>query len=217
MPALTRVLPLCLVLAACSSGHDAEAPAERAVREAMQGAEQPPAPSTSTSRDSAGDAPVVIGSCGRPVIDGNGVGAIRIGMAADSVKARCPVVRDTVERRSEGQQERILVVAFGSDTVNVEVDSEKVWRIEIARPGLRTADWLGVGTPLSTLLSLEGGVHGLTGEGNLFLVAQARCGLSFELSEPRSPSGDWPKERLRTLPKSTAVKRVLVIGCRDWG
>ncbi len=216
VPALMRILALCLVFIACSGEHAAEAPAEQAVREAMQGAEQPVA-STPTVQDPAGDASLVVGSCGRPVIDGDGVGSIRIGMAADTVKAHCPIVRDTTELRSEGQQERVLVVAFGSDTVNVEVDSEKVWRIEITRPGLRTADWLGVGTPLNTLLSLNGGVHGLTGEGNLFLVAQARCGLSFELSEPRSPSGDWPEARLRTLPKSTVVKRVLVIGCRGWG
>ena len=136
-------------------------------------------------------------------------------MAADSVKAHCSVVRDTVELRSEGQQERILVVAFGGDTANLEINKGKVWRIEITEPGLRTADWLGVGTPLPTLLALDGGVQGLTGEGNLFLIAEARCGLSFELSAPRSPSGDWPKARLRQLPKSTVVKRVLVIGCRS--
>jgi len=216
MPALRRALLLCAALAGCSGERAAEAPAEQAVREAMQGAEQPAPAATATPADSD-VASVVVGSCGRPVIDGDGVGGIRIGMAVDTVKAHCPLVRDTVELRSEGQEERILVAAFGSDTVNVEVDSERVWRIEITRPGLRTADWLGVGTPLSTLLSLKGGVHGLTGEGNLFLVAQARCGLSFELSEPRSPSGDWPEERLRTLPKSTIVKRVLVIGCRGWG
>jgi hypothetical protein len=92
-----------------------------------------------------------------------------------------------------------------------------VWRIEITDPGLRTADWLGVGTPLPTLLALKGGKQGLTGEGSLFLITEARCGLSFELSEPRSPSGSWPMERLQTLPRSTVVKRVLVIGCRDWG
>jgi hypothetical protein len=216
MRTLSCALALSVALVACSSEHAAEAPAEQAVREAMQGAEQQLAPATSAAHEPADNASLVVGSCGRPVVDGDGVGAIRIGMDVDTVKARCPIVRDTVELRSEGQPERILVVAFGSDTANVEIDSAKVWRIEIISPGLRTADWLGVGTPLATLLSLEGGVQGLTGEGNLFLVSQARCGLSFELSEPRSPSGNWPAERLRELPKSTAVKRVLVIGCRGW-
>lgn len=224
VPSLFRVelaLALCVVsLVGCAGEGTSEAPAERAVREAVreaaQGSDEPNAPapeSASPAREPSGASE----SCGRPVVSGDGVGGIRLGMPADTVKSRCNVVRDTMELRSEGQQERILVAVFGNDTAIVEVDSAKVWRIEITDPGLRTADWLGVGTPLSTLLALDGGKQGLTGEGNLFLITEARCGLSFELSEPRSPSGDWPIERLRALPKSTVVKRVLVIGCRDWG
>jgi len=209
-----KVLPvLCAFLAACSSGPSGEAPAEQAVREAVQESSQDSALAGAPSSSGAAPAQPVAASCGRPVVDGDGIGAIRIGMAADSVKALCAVVRDTVELRSEGQSERILVVAFGGDTATVEVNDGRVWRIEITSRGLRTADWLGVGTPLSTLLSRKGGVQGLTGEGNLFLITEASCGVSFELSEPRSPSGDWPAERLRTLPKTTVVTRVLVVGC----
>jgi hypothetical protein len=217
MPAMRWLLPLVVTLAGCSGQSSREAPAEQVLREAVQGAEQ----GTDTgarATDSASAAVSVArpaGSCGRPIVDGEGVGNIRIGMAADTVKARCVVVRDTVERRAEGQLERILVVPFEQDTAVVEVNDGRVWRIEITEPGLRTSIWLGVGTPLSTLLALNGGVQGLVGEGNLFLVSQALCGLSFELSEPRSPSGSWNAARLRTLPKSTVVKRVLVIGCRD--
>jgi hypothetical protein len=211
------MLALVVTLAGCSGQSSREAPAEQVLREAVQGAEQ----GTDTgarATDSASAAVSVerpAGSCGRPIVDGEGVGNIRIGMAADTVKARCVVVRDTVERRAEGQLERILVVPFEQDPAVVEVNDGRVWRIEITEPGLRTSNWLGVGTPLSTLLALNGGVQGLVGEGNLFLVSQALCGLSFELSEPRSPSGSWNAARLRTLPKSTVVKRVLVIGCRD--
>lgn len=213
MHALKVVPVLSALLVACSSGPSGEAPAEQAVREAVQESVQDSAQGGAPSSPGASPAQHVAASCGRPVIDGDGIGTIRIGMAADSVKALCVVVRDTVERRSEGQSERILVVAFGSDTAAVEVNDGRVWRIEITDPGLRTADWIGVGTPLSTLLSRKGGVQGLTGEGNLFVITEASCGLSFELSEPRSPSGDWPAERLRTLPKTTAVARVLVVGC----
>jgi hypothetical protein len=187
------------------------------LREAVQGAEQNadtaarPTESAASTASSAQPA----GGCGRPVIDGDGVGSIRIGMSADSLKAKCAVARDTVERRTEGQLERILVVPFEEDTALVEVNQGRVWRIEITEPGFRTPTWLGVGTPISALLALSGGVQGLVGEGNLFLVSQALCGLSFELSEPQSPSGNWDAARLRTLPKSTVVKRVLVIGCRD--
>ena len=205
-----------MMLLACSGEQSREAPAEQVVREAVQGAEQR-AGAAAEAQDSvsASAAPRPADTCGRPVVDGNGVGAIRIGMAVDSVKAHCVVARDTVERRSEGQLERILVVAFEDDTAIVEVNEGRVWRIEITNPGLRTANWLGVGTPVSELLGLKGGVQGLIGEGNLFVITEALCGLSFELSEPGSPAGDWPAERLRTLPTSTVVKRVLVIGCRS--
>jgi len=223
MPAMRWALAFCVVLVGCSGQASREAPAEQVVREAVQGAEQ----ETDTAIPRSGAAPATdsapstsaaaqpAGSCGRPVVNGDGVGTIRIGMPADTVKARCVVARDTVERRTEGQLERILVVPFENDTAVVEVNDGRVWRIEITGSGLRTSNWLGVGTPLSALLALKGGAQGLVGEGNLFLVAEALCGLSFELSEPRSPSGSWNAARLRTLPKSTVVKRVLVIGCRD--
>ena len=210
-------LALCVALVGCSGQASREAPAEQVLREAVQGAEQG-ADTGARVTDSASAAASVArpaGSCGRPIVDGDGVGNIRIGMSADTVKAHCVVVRDTVERRTEGQLERLLVVPFEQDTAVVEVNEGRVWRIEITEPGLRTSNWLGVGTPLSALLALNGGVQGLVGEGNLFLVSQALCGLSFELSEPRSPSGAWDAARLRTLPKSTVVNRVLVIGCRD--
>jgi hypothetical protein len=183
------------------------------LREAVQGASQ----GADSARDSA-SAPAVapqVASCGRPVMDGDGVGDIRIGMPVDSVKARCTVLRDTVERRAEGQLEHVLVAPFEGDSALIELSDGRVWRIEVTSPGIRTSNWLGVGTPLSTLLSLGGGVQGLTGEGSLFLISQALCGLSFELSEPGSPAGTWNVARLRTLPRSTVVKRVLVIGCRS--
>ena len=217
MRSLRTALLTCAAIVACTSERAPEAPAEQAVREAMQdagnSASQPTVQAPQTMPPAT--APPHAGSCGRPIIDGDGLGGIRIGMTADTVKAHCTVVRDTMELRTEGQLERILVVAFDDDTANVEISDGRVWRIEITDSGLRTADWLGVGTPLATLLAVKGGKQGLTGEGNLFLLTEARCGLSFELSEPRSPMGDWPIERLRTLPPSTVVKRVLVIGCRN--
>jgi len=209
MQHVRRAVALCLVLAACSGGQTQEAPAEQAVREAVQQAVRSAPPPAAP-----GVAPGTPGPCGAPIIDGDGLGAIRIGMDADSVKAHCTVARDTVEVRSEGQAERILVVALGGDTASVEIDSGRVWRIGIRTPKLRTADSLGVGTRLSTLLALKGGVQGLVGEGHMFLIAEARCGLSFELSAPAAP-GDWQRARMRSLPATTAVTRVLVIGCPE--
>jgi len=198
----------CLALAACSGEHAAEAPAEQAVREAMQQEVRNAAPPESLS---GGVEPAP--ACGTPVMDGNGIGAVRIGMEVDSLKAHCVVTRDSVEQVNEGQSERILVVAFGSDSATVEVDSTRVWRVEVRRPGLRTSDSLGVGTSLARLLALPGGVQGITGEGGLFLLAEARCGLSFQLSAPANATGDWQRPRLHSLPEGTHVTRVLVVGC----
>lgn len=210
---MRRALLLCAALIGCSDQPSREAPAEQVLREAVQGA----ANGVDTAARVADSAPVARAttSCGRPVMDGDGVGNVRIGMRVDSVKAQCTVLRDTVERRVEGQLERILVAPFEDVTALLEINEGRVWRIEVTTPAIRTANWLGVGTPLAELLALKGGVQGLTGEGKLFLVSQALCGLSFELSEPRSPSGAWTSERLRALPKSTVVRRVLVIGCRS--
>jgi len=204
---LKFVLAASVVVSACSSEQAQEAPAEQAVREAMQQAVQEAPPPFVP-----GVAPGSVGLCGVPVIDGDGLGAIRIGMNADSVKSRCTVARDTMEMDNEGMPERILVVAIGGDTTRVEIDSGRVWRIDVRTPRLRTADSLGVGTPLPRLLALEGGVQGLVGEGSLFVLSQARCGLSFELSA-RGAAGDWQRARLRTLPPLTRVTRVLVFGC----
>lgn len=211
MHAVTLALALCIVMVGCSEQR--EAPAEQVLREAVQGADTAVPAGDSAAPTAAATRSVA--SCGRPIMDGDGVGNVRIGMSVDTLKARCTILRDTIELRSEGQEERILVAPFEDDTAIVEVNDGRVWRIEITNPGIRTSNWLGVGTPLATLLDLKGGVQALTGEGNLFLISKALCGLSFELSEPKSPSGNWNADRLRALPKSTVVKRVLVIGCRS--
>jgi hypothetical protein len=200
-------LAMSVAVSACRGDHAQEAPAEQAVREAVQQAVQEAPPPFVP-----GIAPGSVGLCGVPLIDSDGIGTIRIGMSADSVQSRCKVLRDTTQPDNEGMAERVLMVDIGGDSVAVEVDSGRVWRIDVRTPRLRTADSLGVGTPIASLLALEGGVQGLAGEGSLFLLAQARCGLSFELSA-RATGGDWQRPQLRTLPPTTRVKRVLVIGC----
>ena len=123
-------------------------------------------------------------------------------------------MRDTVERRAEGQPSRVVTVLVGGDTVVAEVDSGRVWRIELTRPSPRTVDSLGVGTPLARLLELPG-VRAVSGEGGVYLLSSARCGLSFQLSE-HGPDGlrpQWDVAALRRFPRSTVVSRVLVVGC----
>jgi hypothetical protein len=168
--------------------------------------------------DSADDARAVASAsehaCGSPVIDSAGVGRLRIGATVDSVQAHCTVLRDSTELRAEGLPARILVVPIGGDTVEAEVVDGRVWRIAVVRPTLRTRDSVGVGSPLAALLTIPE-LRGTAGEGALFAMSPARCGLSFQLSSSDRRADGWTIDRLRRLPPSTIVQRVLVVGCAE--
>ena len=152
-------------------------------------------------------------SCGPALITEHGVGYITVGRSVDSVKKQCRVISDSSELDAEAMPTRIVTVAFGADSVRAEIDSGRVWRIELTTPGIRTADSLGVGTPLNRLLALRN-PKGAYGEG-LFVLSPDHCGLSFQLSDDggNAPAQDWDRAMLARLPASTIVKRVLVVGC----
>jgi hypothetical protein len=156
--------------------------------------------------------------CGNEVIGDRGIGELLVGRSVDSVKRLCQVVSDTTELGAEGMPTRIMRVAFSHDSVEAEIDSGRVWRIEVASPTFRTADSLGVGTSLEQLLLLKE-PRGLGGEGAVFLVSSQHCGLSFQLSESGSdaPPENWDRAALALLPRSTVVDRVLIVGCNPAG
>ena len=108
----------------------------------------------------------------------------------------------------EGQPSRILRVAMGGETVDVEVADDRVWRIPVTDPDMRTADSLGVGTPVAKLLELPGAAPAM-GEGT-YVMSPAHCGLSFQL---RGAGVVRTVEELRALPASVQVERMLVTGC----
>lgn len=95
------------------------------------------------------------------------------------------------------------------------MDPARIWRIAVERAAFGTADSVGVGTTLSRLLKLPG-VKGVEGEGGLFVVVPARCGLSFRLRHDLAPSEhkpEWTSADLKRLPASTVVDQVLLFGC----
>lgn len=145
-----------------------------------------------------------------PVAD-TAAGPVMLGMTVDEIRARCPGARDRTALADEGQPARTLTVPLGGDTVVASIVDGRAWRLAVTTPGLRTRDSLGVGTPLPRLLALPG-ARGLTGEGRTFVIAEAPCGLSFELSNGvKGVVADTAT--LRRLPRGTRVKRVLVTGC----
>lgn len=153
-------------------------------------------------------------NCGGETMSGNGIGDLGIGMTLESVLAKCAVIRDTTRLATEGQLARMIAVRFSGDTVEAEIVNGKVWRIEVLSPRFRTADSLGVGTPLSRLLELRS-PRGLTGEGQLFVATPDHCGLSFRLSDNGSSarSQNWDRAALSRLPSGTVVNKILIVGC----
>ena len=152
-------------------------------------------------------------SCATGAISDTAVSGLPIRAAVASVKQHCHVLRDTTFAGLEGLPERTLDVQIDNDTVVAEIDSDHVSRINIRSTRLRTRDSLGVGISLATLLQ-HGHAKALIGEGNLYVVLQSHCGLSFALPHLDLPaSGDLDEARLRSIPDTLRVQEVLVVDC----
>ncbi len=176
----------------------------------------PAAPSaTSPATSSTPSAATRVLSCGEAIIRGEGIGLLRIGVSVDSVRRHCVVVRDTTVLGAEGMPARKMAIAIAADTVEAEIVDNRVWRLAVLSPHFRTADSLGVGTPLSRFLGMEK-PRAFMGEGEVFLILPSHCGLSFRLADmgSRRPRAEYDSAALASLPKTAHVSEVLVFGCR---
>lgn len=194
---MKRAATIAILLLACSSGDQQELDKDRAIADAG-------------NTDGAGCLATPSGP-----VTGEGIGDLRIGIAVDSVKRICEVVSDTTELAEEAMPVRSLVVRVGRDSVRAVVHEGKVWRLETDGAQFRTADSLGVGTPLHRLLN-EPGVRGVVGEGQLYILTDSHCGLSFRVESASmlpAMEGDFAADRLAGLPPNTQVDRVLITGC----
>lgn len=161
----------------------------------------------------ASTSPAVRDCGGTTTIDENGIGALRVHATVAQVRAACEVLRDTMALTSEGMTARTLLVRVGVDSVASVVVNDRVQSISIESPRFRTADSLGVGTPVSRLLA-QPGAEVFGGEGNVAISTASHCGMSFLL--PREIAGKFPiptVEGLRGLPASASIARVLVFPC----
>lgn len=136
------------------------------------------------------------------------MGALRIGAHVEDLRRRCLVLADTqLASGNEGMPERRLTVVVRSVSSIASIVGDRVWRIEIASPRLRTSDSLGVGSTVGQLRASPGRLA--MGERGAYLVRSDHCGLSFQLRQ----RPDRPYEALATIPDSTRVNLVLVVGC----
>lgn len=197
---MRRVLLILALASACSGD---QRPNEAAL-----------AQSPVTSKDVA-----ACGSGMSPLLTGNGLGSLTVGLTTDSVKAACTVVKDTLLELDEGEEARTLFVAVAGDTVEAVVVNGQVWRVEVASQSLRTVDSLGVGSTMRELLRSAGaeGAEGAEGEGVLYVKLRSKCGISFRL-DAIIPDGahrsSWTIDDLRGLDSAVSVDRVLLVGCR---
>ncbi len=168
----------------------------------------------------ARDASTPLPTCGveRGTLTGNRVGAIRIGMPADSVKIVCHLVRDTLES-AEGDLYRVLVVLAADDTLRAGIWHDRVRSVILRSARFSTADSLHVGISLARLRTYPG-MEGADGEGEYFVYDETdprTCGLSFRLDLGPRGLGSIPSGLVRALPAAASklvVDEILVRGCQ---
>jgi hypothetical protein len=145
------------------------------------------------------------------VLEGTGIGSIRVGMTLAELNEKCQVVGDS-SVRVEGMTERIVNVDAGYDTVTAVIVGSRVWRIHVSGTEFTTQDALGVGTPASAIREKDG-ARLLAGEGVAFVTLDAHCGLSFRLAgvpADIAARGEWPVTDDLT---DARVDEILIVGC----
>lgn len=169
------------------------------------------------STEAGGQSAQTCGVDGKTTLSGAGVGDLQIGRTVADVRRLCTVLRDTTILGGEALPERVLQVLTSRDTLDATLQDERVWRIEVDRPSLRTTDSLGVGAKLADLLKALGAT-GAEGEGVLYVMLPLHCGLSFRLRTELAANQHrehWTANDLRRLPASSTVSQVLVSGCQS--
>jgi hypothetical protein len=175
----------------------------------LDSARESPAESVAVVADST------CGISGSPRLDEDGIGELKQGRHVDEVTRLCDVASDTGERGPNGRLERVVVVRIAGETVRAIITNDRVSRIEINTPRFRTADSLGVDTPLRRISRMRGAQFA-PGEDAVYGFSPEHCGLSFRFSVPMRPpaGGQWTTALIEEQHGDAAVNRVIVIPCR---
>ena len=177
---------------------------------------------TATADTSSGDAanpqapvPRTCGISGQPLLADEGIGGLRIGRPVTDIQELCEVVTDGQQQGSEGTMERVITVRIAGEIVPATIVSDKVWRVAVTTPGIRTVDSLGVDTPLQKIAVMRGAQF-FPGEDGVYAFVAAHCALSFRFSLPLRPpkGGQWTPAAIAREHGDAAVDRVLLTECR---
>lgn len=163
----------------------------------------------------AAGTPKTCGVTGTPVLEEDGIGELKQGRPVSEVAALCDVISDAEQQGQEGTMERVLVVNLAGESIRSVVQDDRIFRIEVNTPRFRTADSLGVDTPLSRIASMRGAQFA-PGEDGVYGFSPDHCGLSFRFSLPWRPpaGGQWTAKQIEQEHGTAAVNRVIVIPCR---
>lgn len=145
------------------------------------------------------------------------LGPLRPGMTLEDLEAVC----DGLEYRwlpLEGMQQPVVLTRLGDVSILVEVadtlPASPIQRVSTASPSARTADGVGPGVPLASVLERWPDLRIAFGEGT-FGLSESHPGISLELSVPEGV--DWRafdraqrSGDLSVLPEGTAVAVVLL-------
>lgn len=171
-------------------------------------------PPVAVSTDTAQAPPTNCGITGVAELTDNGIGDLKEGASVADLRNRCEIVSDSEQPGPEGSKQRVLVVRVGGETVQAIINDDKVWRIEINSPSIRTSDSLGVDTPLHRIATKRG-ARFFPGEGGVYGFVADHCAMSFRFSVPlRAPrGGDWTAAKIDSAHGDAVVDRVLITKC----
>jgi hypothetical protein len=140
----------------------------------------------------------------------DGLGMLRIGMPLDAIRGGCAVLSERVTDSIGSAR-----VDLGRDTALVELSKGAIRRIVLTHQAYRTADSLGVGTHINTLMRLREATA-ITDRNRLYAISPAYCGLRFLLADPapKSPSARNGRAALQRLAGETRTRELEIVGCR---
>lgn len=134
-----------------------------------------------------------------------GIGPVRVGMTMAALRSACPEARDTAWKGEEGTQEAGAIVMPGGRRVLAVSAGERVARLVVDQPGLKTAAGFGVGSPVGELRATYGRMCAGTAEKRFAVWFPNAPGVSFALDSAATHAWAPTHAHPDSIPDETRV------------